>query len=49
MHEALLTAINQKGNDKDQNDNNVILINKNLSETIAQIEARNQILQTKIG
>ena len=46
MHEALLSAINHRG--KSNDDQQLIQINKNLSETIAQVEARNQQLQAKL-
>ena len=41
MHEALMAAINQKSQNKEQDDKQIIQINKSLSETIAQVEARN--------
>ena len=42
MHEALLAAINQRGANKDQDEHQILQVNKSLSETIAQVEARNQ-------
>ena len=35
MHEALLKAINQRGANKDQDDQQIMQVNKTLSETIA--------------
>ena len=35
MHESLIAAINQKGNEKSSQDDQIIQINKSLSETIA--------------
>ena len=49
MHEALIAAINQKSTDKNSQDDQIIMINKNLSETIAQVEQRNQVLQNKVA
>jgi hypothetical protein len=38
MHDALIAAINSKSSEKNSQDDQIIMINKNLSETIAQIE-----------
>ena len=40
MHDVLLLAINSRGADKEQ-DSQILQTNKNLSETIAKVEARN--------
>jgi hypothetical protein len=34
MHEALMTAINQRSAEKGSQDDQIMVINKNLSETI---------------
>jgi len=47
MHEALLTAINSKN--ASEGEEQIILINKNLSEAIAQVEARCQGFQAKVA
>lgn len=47
MHEALLTAINNKNSS--EGEEQIILINKNLSEAIAQVEARCQSFQAKVA
>ncbi len=52
MHDALLAAINQRSNnDKTNaaaNDDQILLINMNLADTIKQVEQRNQLLTAKI-
>jgi hypothetical protein len=47
MHEALLTAINNKNTS--EGEEQIILINKNLSEAIAKVEARCQGFQAKVA
>ena len=49
MHEQLIAAINQKGTEKNTQDDQIIMINKSLSETIAQVEQRSQVLQNKVA
>ena len=48
MHEMVIQAINQKGQDKEQ-DQQILMTNKTLSETLAKIESKNQQLNTKLA
>lgn len=41
MHEMVISALNQKGQDKEQ-DSQIVQSNKNLSETLAKAETKNQ-------
>lgn len=44
-----MSAINQRSSEKVNQDDQIMVINKNLSETIQQIEQRNQTLSVEIG
>lgn len=46
MHEVLMAAISSKENEKGSE--SILQVNKNLSETIAQVEMKNQLLNAKM-